>query len=287
MSLLSPELEAFVAIVKKHTVHGAAKEIGLTQTGVTQRIRNLEKKIGNTLFTRSRKGMLLTQEGEALFVYCQKVLDIEGETLSSIQGSNTQKNIRIQIAGSSSIMRARIIPNTIKLIEQFKEITFTYHITDDEPTVRYLKSGECQLAVMSPLEVPNEMDAKKLEPEIYIMVAPYEWKNRDPEDILKNERLVDFNYGDKVTLKFLNKYGIAKLAKKEGHYVNNTDALVSLITRAHGYSVLSKRFLEPYIKTKQLVQIMPGSFSKIDFALAWYPRHEMPKYFKRLIDLIN
>ena len=38
MSLLSAELEAFVAIVKTSTVHGAAKEIGLTQTGITQRI---------------------------------------------------------------------------------------------------------------------------------------------------------------------------------------------------------------------------------------------------------
>ena len=119
MSLLSPELEAFVAIVNKGTVHGAAKEVGLTQTGITQRIRSLERKIGNTLFTRSRKGMHLTQEGETLFVYCQKVMDIEGETLSLIQGQSSKKIVRIQIAGSSSIMRARIIPNTVGL-DQFK-----------------------------------------------------------------------------------------------------------------------------------------------------------------------
>jgi LysR family transcriptional regulator, chromosome initiation inhibitor len=287
MSLLSPELEAFVAIVNKGTVHGAAKEVGLTQTGITQRIRSLERKIGNTLFTRSRKGMHLTQEGETLFVYCQKVMDIEGETLSLIQGQSSKKIVRIQIAGSSSIMRARIIPNTVKVLDQFKDLTFTYHITDDESPVRYLKSGECQFAVMSPLEVPNEMDAKKLEPEIYIMVGPYEWKNRNVEDILKNERLIDFNYGDKITLSFLKKYGLVHLTKKEGHYVNNTDALISLIIRGHGYSVLSKRFLEPYIKDKKLVQLMTGSFSKLDFALAWYPRHEMPKYFRKIIDLIN
>lgn len=119
------------------------------------------------------------------------------------------------------------------------------------------------------------------------MVGPYKWRNRYVEDILKNERLVDFNYGDKITLSFLKKYGLSHLAKKEGHYVNNTDALVSLILGGHGYSVLSKRFLEPYIKTKQLVQLMPSSYSKVEFALAWYPRHEMPKYFERLINLIN
>ena len=287
MSLLSPELQAFVAIVKNSTVHGAAKEIGLTQTGVTQRIRALEKKVNVCLFTRSRKGMRLTEEGEALYIYCQKVLDIEGETLSLVKGSAVQKNVRIQIAGSSSIMRSRIIPNTIKLTDNFPEIRFTYHFTDDESPIRYLKSGECQLAVLSTLEVVNELDSKMLEPEIYIMVGAYSWRNRDIKDILKNERLVDFNYGDKVTLEFLKKYKIEHLANKEGHYVNNTDGLLSLLTIGKGYSVLSKRFVEPYIKNKQLTHLLPDKHTKIAFALAWYPRKEMPKYFKELIKHIN
>jgi len=287
MSLLSPELEAFVAIVKTTTVHGAAKQIGLTQTGVTQRIRALERKIGVCLFTRSRKGMRLTEEGEALNLYCQKVLDIEGETLSMVKGSLIQKNVRIQIAGSSSIMRSRVIPNTIKLIENFPEIRFTYHFTDDESPIKYLKSGECQLAIMSTLDVAKELDSKVLEPEIYIMVGPYAWKHREIKDILKNERLVDFNYGDKVTLEFLRKYKIEYSANKEGHYVNNTDGLVSLLMNGSGYSVLSKKFVEPYVKNKQLAHLLPDKHTKMDFALAWYPRKEMPKYFKELIKQIN
>jgi len=287
MSLLSPELEAFVAVVKTSTVHGAAREIGLTQTGVTQRIRALEGKVRATLFTRSRKGMRLTEEGEALYLYCQKVLDIEGETLSQVVGNSTKKRVRIQIAGSSSIMRARIIPHTIKITDSFPELRFTYHFTDDESPIRYLKSGECQLAIMTPLEVANELDSKKLEPEIYIMVGPHSWKDRDIKDILKNERLVDFNYGDKVTLSFLKKYNLDHLANKDGHYVNNTDGLVSLLTMGYGYSVLSKRFIDPYIKSKQLAHLLPDKHSKMDFVLAWYPRKEMPKYFMKIIDHIN
>ncbi|MBY0451706.1 MAG: LysR family transcriptional regulator, partial [Bdellovibrionaceae bacterium] len=60
MSLLSPPLEAFWAITRKGTVQDASKILGITQTGVTQRIRALEKQLKTTLFTRSRKGMKLT-----------------------------------------------------------------------------------------------------------------------------------------------------------------------------------------------------------------------------------
>ena len=42
MSLLDPRLQAFVSVIRNQTVHGASKELGLTQTAVTQRIRALE-----------------------------------------------------------------------------------------------------------------------------------------------------------------------------------------------------------------------------------------------------
>ena len=68
MSLLSANLQAFVSVARQGTVHGAAAELYLTQTGITQRIRAIEKELKTTLFLRSRKGMTLTQEGEALYV---------------------------------------------------------------------------------------------------------------------------------------------------------------------------------------------------------------------------
>ncbi|PJB09950.1 MAG: LysR family transcriptional regulator, partial [Gammaproteobacteria bacterium CG_4_9_14_3_um_filter_38_9] len=85
MSLLSPNLIAFMAIVKHKTVHGAADAIHLTQTAVTQRIRSLEKQLKTTLFVRTRRGMVLTQEGEALWRYCMAAKSLEGEALARIQ----------------------------------------------------------------------------------------------------------------------------------------------------------------------------------------------------------
>mgnify|MGYP001809988691 CR=1 FL=1 len=287
MSLLLPELEAFLAVVKNATVHGAAKEIGLTQTGVTQRIRSLEKNIAVSLFTRSRKGMILTTEGKNLLWYCQRVKDIEGETLSLIHGLGKGHLIQAKIAGSSSIMRSRVIPKTTKVLSLYTDLIFDYYITDIESPLKSLKSGDVDFAVMPTYEVVNEFDSKVLEPETYIMVAPYSWKNRELKDILKNERFVDFNMSDKFTLEYLKKYRLDNLARRDGHYVNNTDALVSIVINERGYSVLSKKFVEPYIKRKELTDLNDGKVAKIGFALAWYPRQEMPKYFKEIIKVIN
>ena len=41
MSLLSPQLQAFLAVAEHKTVHGAAGDLYITQTAVTQRILSL------------------------------------------------------------------------------------------------------------------------------------------------------------------------------------------------------------------------------------------------------
>src|SRR4051794_16075738 len=86
MSLLPPHLQAFVEISRRQTVIAAAHALGITQTGVTQRIRALESQLSTTLFIRSRRGMRLTPEGEALLRYCEGAAALEGKALARIQG---------------------------------------------------------------------------------------------------------------------------------------------------------------------------------------------------------
>jgi LysR family transcriptional regulator (chromosome initiation inhibitor) len=283
MSLLQPGLEAFVAVVKHSTVHGAAKEIGLTQTGVTQRIRALERQLGVSLFTRSRKGMRPTTEGEALLRYCLTVQDLEGELLSSIGCDARHASAHVNIVGPSSIMRSRIIPGAAKTIDAFEHMTFTFNLNDDEPGLRFLKSGLSQLAVLQRHEVVDELDSKLLAPETYILVAAHSWRKRQLKEIVGKERIVDFNETDEATFQFLIKHRLFDLARKERHLANNTDALAMLVAEGHGYSVLSEDFAALLINSQRLANIAPGKTLKVQFALAWYPRREMPDYFRELI----
>ena len=119
MSLLSPNLLAFMAIVKHKTVHSAASAIHLTQTAVTQRIRSLEKNLKITLFVRTRRGMLLTQEGEALLRYCIAAKALEGEALAHIQKTGLDTEVELTISAPTSIMRARIVPACLPIMKKF------------------------------------------------------------------------------------------------------------------------------------------------------------------------
>lgn len=287
MSLMHPGLEAFMAVVKHTTVHGASREIGLTQTGVTQRIRSLERHLGTTLFVRSRRGMGLTQEGEALHRYCRSALDLEGEFLSFIDGRGAEQSVRIDITGPSSIMRARIIPQATEALAGRDNVAFTFRLEDGKSGLATLKSGESQLAVLEREEVANELDSKLLEPSRYVLVVPPAWKKRPVREIISSERIVDFNEDDDATFRYLRKHGLLDDARKERHLANNIDALASLVADGLGYSVLSTDFARPLMKEGRVARINRGKDLVMEFALAWYPRHEMPEYFRALVKAIR
>ena len=287
MSLQHPGIEAFLSIVRHSTVHGAARDIGLSQTGVTQRIRSLERQLRTTLFTRSRKGMNLTEEGEALYRYCQRVQDLEGEYLTFLHTEATTATVNVSVTGPSSLMRSRIIPQATKLLKTFPNITFSFFLDDYETGLRHLKNGSCQLAVMPREDVVNELDSKILRPAVYVLVGPPEWRKRPLEETISTERIVDFNESDDATFRYLRRHGLLHLAKKQRHLANSPDALVSMVADGLGYTVLFTEFAGSYLEEGRLVDLNPGKKVEYEGALAWYPRREMPSYFRHLIKNIR
>lgn len=287
MSLLEPKLQAFKAIADIGTVHGAAKALNITQTGVTQRIRALEKQLSTTLFTRSRSGMRLSHEGEALLRYCQSALELEGSVLSEILGDKDQSSVHITLAGPTSIVSSRVVPNCRPLYEKFPRLILSYRLDDQENRADLLKKGIVQLAILSPQDVALEMDSKILRPDRYILVASSKWKSRKTLDIVKNERMIDFYDSDTTTKNYLAKYDFLKHAKAERIFANTNDALMSLIKAGVGYGTLTQEVASEAISKNELIVLNQKQVYEDQQALAWYPRKEMPLYFKKIIEAVG
>lgn len=284
MSLLSPPLEAFWAVVQKGTVQEASHILGITQTGVTQRIRSLEKQLHTTLFIRSRKGMKLTTEGESLLQYVRMSLENEGMALSKIQKAAFEHTIEIGISGPSSILRSRVIPNLLSQKDKIPKVRFRFDLSDTHQNQEKLKTGRCDIAVLEHHEVTKEMDSRILKPERYKLYVPKAWKRRKLSDIIEGEAIIDFDPSDRMTFNYLEKYRIKAKAQSDRHFANNTDALMSMIEQGLGYSVLSEEFAK---KNGEIFDISPDQFYDYKIALAWYYRPEMPDYFKTIVKAIS
>lgn len=287
MSLLNQNLQAFLAIYEKSTVSGAAESLGLGQTAITQRIRSLEQELGITLFTRSRKGMLLTAEGKLLLKYCLRSRELEGETLSELKNAGVKNGIDIRIAGPTSYLSGRAVPQLKSFFQKYPAVNIQFTVDDRPNRIDLIKQGLADIVVLRPHQVPNELDSKIIKPDEYFLVATSKWKQRDLSDILKNERLFAFHAEDDTSLNYLKSYDLLKHLKKPRLFANENLALSNLLQYGVGFGILSKEIAQPYLDSKTLIKLNQGRSLKDPLALAWYPRHEMASYFKEIIAAIK
>ncbi len=287
MSLLSAPLKAFAAIVRRGTVHGAAADLHLTQTGVTQRIRSIEGELGVTLFLRSRKGMQLTQEGEALWRYVQAAEDLEGGVMSQLTGVGVDHPCFITIAGPTSVMEARVSEACKDLYREWPNLFLHFLMNDTADRISMLRSGAVTFAIVTPDEVANEMDSKKLKPDKYVLVASPKWKGRRMAEILESERIIDFYDEDFTTRNYLKKFSLLSQVKRPRLYINNNETIIKMFSHGVGFGTLTQEIAKPHLEGGDLILLNSGAVMEDPLALVWYPRPEVPAYFKAILDAIR
>ncbi|MDZ5044265.1 LysR family transcriptional regulator, partial [Clostridium perfringens] len=70
-------LRSFYTTVKCNSISKAAKQLHLTQPGVSMQIQKLENDINFKLLNRSNTGVSLTSAGEIIFEFAESMLSIE------------------------------------------------------------------------------------------------------------------------------------------------------------------------------------------------------------------
>ncbi|WP_299899487.1 LysR family transcriptional regulator [uncultured Ruegeria sp.] len=108
-------LRVFEAAGRLGGFSAAAKEFGLTQAAVSQRIGNLEAWLGRSLFVREARGVSLTVEGESYLPLVQDSLRALERNTEDLFGKSPRE---LRVAGLSSSIHALVLP----ALTRFQEV---------------------------------------------------------------------------------------------------------------------------------------------------------------------
>ncbi|MGF9889382.1 LysR family transcriptional regulator [Priestia megaterium] len=104
----SQDLRIFKCVAEEKSLSKAAEVLGYVQPHISQRIKNLEEELGTKLLIRTNRGVTLTNEGEALFNYAQRILRLMEEAKAEV---NPNKFKRSLIIGASQTVSATKVPS--------------------------------------------------------------------------------------------------------------------------------------------------------------------------------
>jgi len=141
------QLKTFRTVATLLSFHRAANVLNYAQSTISAQIRALEEDLGVRLFDRLGKRIVLTEAGELLSQYAQKMLDIEAATLSDVKGRN-------QPQGSLTIRAPQSIGNSYlpKVVGEFRKrfprVSFNFHTCAFHSLEHELETGVTDLAFL-------------------------------------------------------------------------------------------------------------------------------------------
>jgi len=92
-------LRTFLATQQLGSLNRAAERVGRSQSAVSQQMRKLEAQVGQPLFRRQGRGLMLTDAGELILSYAHRILDLNDEAVRAVRGASVEGVVRFGLPG--------------------------------------------------------------------------------------------------------------------------------------------------------------------------------------------
>lgn len=138
-------LRCFMEVVQTRSFTKAGKNIGLTQSGVSVKIRRLEERISTQIFNRTSKSLSLTLEGEILFDHAGRILSAHDEAVSRLTKPKATGKLRV---GIIDYFLPELLPNILsKFRRQYPNIHLEVWIDVGMNLIPLFEKGELDIVV--------------------------------------------------------------------------------------------------------------------------------------------
>lgn len=97
--------KVFSKVVETGNITKASEKLFVSQPAITKSIKQLENSLGGTLFTRTKKGVELTEEGKVLYIHVKKILEDISNAQNKFNSLINLKEGKIKIGASATVTK--------------------------------------------------------------------------------------------------------------------------------------------------------------------------------------
>ena len=143
------KLKALKTAVEIGSITQAAEHMGYSQPGLTGMLKRLEQEIGYPLLRRGTKGVRLTEAGEAVMPYIDRVLE-SIRALERALADHAPARERILRIGSYTSITRGILPRSMKRFRQlYPDVQFTIRDGSCMDIEQWLVDGKIDIGLLS------------------------------------------------------------------------------------------------------------------------------------------
>jgi DNA-binding transcriptional LysR family regulator len=92
-------LRSLVAILRLGGLARAAERIGRSPSAISQQMRKLEAQLGEPLFRKQGRRVVLTEAGDRVQAYARRILELNDEAVHAVRGAAIEGTVRFGLPG--------------------------------------------------------------------------------------------------------------------------------------------------------------------------------------------
>lgn len=120
------QLRYVIAVANKGVISEAAKDLFISQPSLSNAIIELEKELGITIFSRTNKGIIISDEGLEFLGYARQVVE-QAELLENRYASNSEAKKRFSI---STQHYSFVVNAFVDLVKKYRNSEYEFTISE-------------------------------------------------------------------------------------------------------------------------------------------------------------
>lgn len=267
-------LSALAAVIREGSFERAARALHLTPSAISQRIRQLEEKVGCALVIRGQP-CLATEAGQRLCHHVDRVRLLEQELHAALPniGDHDDARVALPIAVSADSLATWLGP----VVADFgarEPVLMEVTVDDQDFTSEWLRSGAVLAAITGSSRAASGCDITALGAMRYIAAANPAFMQRyfadgvDASSLASAPSLV-FNAKDALQERWVQQLYCAHGAHVAlpRHTLPSPQAFVTAALAGMGWGMHAEALIAPHLAAGTLVELAPGT--PLDVPLYW------------------
>jgi DNA-binding transcriptional LysR family regulator len=191
------QLSYFIAVAEEGQFTRGSTRLSVAQPAVSSQIGRLENELGEALFHRGRRGVTLTEAGEALLPHARAALSAAQRGRDAIASLRGMLHGRLRIGVSKPLDR-RFTEAVGSFHREYPAIEIVLSEQHNEPLLRAVENGEIDAAIVG---MPQDFDSAQIRARV-ISIEPLVVAVRpgDPLSRRRTIRLTDLREKPMITL---------------------------------------------------------------------------------------
>ena len=180
--------KVFYKVAELKSITKTAEYMHISQPAISKTIRNLEEELNTPLFTRTRKGVVLNEAGDKIFLNVKQAFTLLEEAEIKISEFNNMQNGTIKLGISTTLAKKYLIKYIKNFHSLYPNITIDIYTDPTKKLIESLKNGELDFIIGKfPTKKETGLNYLKLGSSKYIFVTNVDYYSKLNKNISAQE----------------------------------------------------------------------------------------------------